>query len=254
MPDKKIIVLIGSPRKKETYSIVRQFEDKLKKSIKLSFEYLLLKEYNIKQCKGCFICLYKGEEFCPLKDDRDLIIDKLKNSDGLIIATPNYSLQVTALLKNFLDRIAFVFHMPCFFNKIFTSIVTQGAYGGKDIVIYLNYVGMMTGFNTVKVIYLTTLDEKEKTNEDVRIIEKKLEKFKRVFQKKILDDHHKNPSFFQLAIFRMVRSMYIHDINKDKIDYHYFKDNGWFESDYYYRVKLGIIKKIFGKLLDHLAK
>ena len=37
------------------------------------------------------LCLNKGEELCPLKDDRDLLIDKMNNSDGIIFASPNYS-------------------------------------------------------------------------------------------------------------------------------------------------------------------
>ena len=48
--------------------------------------------------------------------------------------------------------------------------------------------------------------------------------------------------------------MYIYDLNKERRDYRYFKENGWFESDYYYKVRLGIVKKIFGKIIDNLGK
>lgn len=49
----------------------------------------------------------KGEEFCPLKDDRDILIEKMVNSGGIIFASPNYFFQVSAFMKIFLDRIAF---------------------------------------------------------------------------------------------------------------------------------------------------
>jgi hypothetical protein len=34
----------------------------------------------------------KGEEFCPLKNDRDILIEKMVNSDRIIFASPNYFL------------------------------------------------------------------------------------------------------------------------------------------------------------------
>jgi multimeric flavodoxin WrbA len=32
--------------------------------------------------------LLKGEEFCPLKDERDLLIEKMMSSDGVVFACP----------------------------------------------------------------------------------------------------------------------------------------------------------------------
>ncbi len=116
-------------------------------------------------CRGCKNCFRKGEEFCPLKDDRDVLIEKMMTSDGVVFATPNYSYQVSAIMKMFLDRLGFVFHRPRFFGKTFTSIVAQGIYGGSKIVKYLDFVGMGLGFNVVKGSCTTALDpmsEKER--------------------------------------------------------------------------------------------
>ena len=33
-------------------------------------------------------------------------------------------------------------------------------------------------------------------------------------------------------------------------DYHYYKEKGWFESDYFYPTSLGLIEKLAGHLLD----
>jgi multimeric flavodoxin WrbA len=68
----------------------------------------------------------KGEEFCPLKDDRDVMIEKMTASDGVVFATPNYSFQVSALMKIFLDRLGFVFHRPRFFDSIATRKAKKG--------------------------------------------------------------------------------------------------------------------------------
>jgi multimeric flavodoxin WrbA len=94
--------------------------------------------------------LPQGEEFCPLKDDRDVLIRKMMTSDGVVFASPNYSYQVSATMKIFLDRLGFIFHRPHFFGKTYTSIVAQGIYGGSKIVKYLDFVGMGLGFNVAK--------------------------------------------------------------------------------------------------------
>jgi hypothetical protein len=42
-------------------------------------------------------------------------------------------------------------------------------------------------------------------------------------------------------------------LNENFRDYTYYKENGWFESDYYYPVKIGPFKKLMGKFFDMMA-
>jgi hypothetical protein len=39
-------------------------------------------------------------------------------------------------------------------------------------------------------------------------------------------------------------------LDEEYRDYNYFKERGWFESDYYYDTSLGPIKKAAGHLFD----
>ena len=132
----KVTAFIGSARKQHTYKASEQFLQKLRSRGYIESEIVMLSDYNLEICKGCLLCLDKGEEFCPLTDDRDKLIEKIINSDGVIFASPTYVFQVSGLMKIFLDRLAFCFHRPRFFGKTFTSIVTQGISGGDDIVKY----------------------------------------------------------------------------------------------------------------------
>jgi hypothetical protein len=34
----------------------------------------------------------------------------------------------------------------------------------------------------------------------------------------------------------------------------YFKEQGWFDSNYYYTVRLNPVYAVIGKLMDHMAK
>ncbi len=122
----KVTAFVGSARKKHTYNAAEKFLENLRKNGNVETEIVALSDYRLETCRGCLLCLNKGEEFCPLKDDWDELIAKILESDGIVLASPNYSFQVSGLMKVFLDRLGFVFHRPRFFGKTFTSIVVQG--------------------------------------------------------------------------------------------------------------------------------
>jgi multimeric flavodoxin WrbA len=145
---RKITAFVGSARKGHTHDAVVQFLSNLQSMGDVEIEIVRLSDYQLQVCKGCCVCFKKGEEHCPLKDDRDVLIEKMMASDGVVFASPNYSFQVSAIMKTFLDRLGFAFHRPRFFGKTFTSIVTQGIYGGGKIVSYFDFVGNGLGFNS----------------------------------------------------------------------------------------------------------
>lgn len=248
----KVTAFIGSARKnKHTYNASEQFLKKLQSFGDIEYEIVPLIDYNLEICKGCKLCLDKGEELCPLKDDRDKLIEKIINSDGVVFASPNYSFHVSGLMKVFLDRLGFFFHRPRFFGKTFTGIVAQGVYGGEEIVKYFNFIGNALGFNVVKGCCITTLEPMtEKGREKIdRIIDTQSKRF----YAKLIKKEYPTPSLFKLMIFRMSRSSMNVMLNENFRDYTYYKENGWFESDYYYPVKLGPFKKLMGKFFDMMA-
>jgi len=247
----KVTAFVGSARKKHTYSATEKFLQNLTSLGDIEYEIVRLSDYNLETCRGCIVCFNQGEEFCPLKDDRDKLIEKLNNSDGLIFASPNYSFQVSAIMKIFLDRLGFVFHRPRYFGKVFTSIVAQGVYGGKDIVKYFNFIGNGLGFNVVKGSCIKTLEPM--TKEDQEKIEKIIDKHSKKFYSKLIKNQYPTPTFLKLMMFRWARSSMKSMLNEKYKDYRYYKEKGWFESDYFYSIKLSQIKKLTGKLFDMLG-
>jgi multimeric flavodoxin WrbA len=73
----KVTAFIGSARKKHTYNASEQFLQKLQSLGDIEYEIVTLSDYNLQICKGCKLCLDKGEEFCPLQDDRYKLIKKI---------------------------------------------------------------------------------------------------------------------------------------------------------------------------------
>ncbi|MCX6132702.1 MAG: flavodoxin family protein [Ignavibacteriales bacterium] len=248
---KKVTAFVGSARKQHTYNAVRQFLSSLESLGDIESEIVRLSECNLETCKGCKLCFEKGEEFCQFKDDRDLLIQKMMASDGVVFASPNYSFQVSGIMKGFLDRLGFVFHRPRFFGKVFTSIVVQGIYGGPKIVQYLDFVGNGLGFNVVNGICLTSLepitDEARRKNDSV------LKAQSRIFFDRLSQRPYPVPSLLKLMIFRMSRKSIGLMLNDSSRDYTYYRDKGWFESDYFYPVPLNLFKKAIGTLFDYTA-
>jgi multimeric flavodoxin WrbA len=248
---KKVIAFVGSARKQYTYNAALQFLDSLQSFGDVEYEIVMLSDCNLEICKGCKLCFDKGEEFCPFKDDRDLLIEKIMNSDGVVFASPNYSFHVSAIMKKFLDRLGFVFHRPRFFGKVFTGIVVQGIYGGPKIVEYLGFVGRGLGFNVVKGSCVNSLEPM--TDKVKRKNDKILAAHSRRFRDKLLKNPFPVPSLIKLMIFRMARTSMFLMLNDTFRDYTYYQDKGWFESEYYYPTRLNVFKKSAGSFFDYTA-
>lgn len=115
----KVLVIISSLRKRNTYRVATQIEKIHQGICQCEYEYLFLREINLMPCTGCHLCLIEGEQSCPLKDDRDLIVRKIESSDAVILASPNHTKNVNWLMKNYIDRFSYLMHRPRYFKQRF---------------------------------------------------------------------------------------------------------------------------------------
>ncbi|MGE5403260.1 MAG: flavodoxin family protein, partial [Candidatus Doudnabacteria bacterium] len=126
----KVVAIMGSPRGKGAgYKVVKQIEEKIQTLGNVEFEYIFLKDANLKPCIGCFNCVTKGEDKCPLKDDRAVIEQKMLEADGVILSSPGYVQNVSWLMKNFMDRFAYTNHRLRFFKPKGLMVVNSGGAG-----------------------------------------------------------------------------------------------------------------------------
>ncbi|OON93046.1 MAG: hypothetical protein ATN33_06165 [Epulopiscium sp. Nele67-Bin001] len=138
----KVIALNGSKRKKYTHGLIEATAAILA-TYNIEVEIINLFEYKINECIGCEVCILHDK--CVLNDDTQLIMEKLINSDGIIIASPVYMENISGKMKTFIDRTCKWFHRPQVYGKPVLSLVTTKGSGVKKTAMYLNKVALLWG-------------------------------------------------------------------------------------------------------------
>ena len=98
-------VLMGSPRLQgNTAELLRPFMAVLQ-SHGCEVTYITLADKDIQPCKGCYACQQiDGLYGCVQQDDVPEIMDKIMESDCIVLASPIYTWYCTAPMKALLDR------------------------------------------------------------------------------------------------------------------------------------------------------
>ena len=88
-------------------------------------ELVELSKLNIQFCIGCNACLAATQ--CTLHDDMDSLYEKMREADVILLGSPDYFGDVTARMKNFMDRTR-PFHMVenVLAGKIGGGVTTAG--------------------------------------------------------------------------------------------------------------------------------
>jgi multimeric flavodoxin WrbA len=249
----KIVILMGSPRKQDSYNVCKEIEARLD-SINTSFEYIFLKDYKIKECRGCGVCFQKNENLCPCNDDLFKIRQKLIHADGIILATPVYAYQIPAPLKRIIDRLAFLFHRQELVGKPTLIVVTSDGGGHRQVSKYMkmtvsgwacNLIGII---NIISPMYFKNRKDNsawgynERYHNKISLMSEKLtRKFKETIENKVT----KIPSFYEIFMFNCLRTKTF----TSQVDYDFWKENNWLSSYYFYDTRLNPLKKIFGIIL-----
>lgn len=99
----RVIGVCGSMRKNGNSEwMLRKILD-VAKNEKVQTDIVLLRDLNIKCCMGRDTC-HKNGGNCVIEDDMQEIYPKLEKADIIVVGCPNYFKNVSALMKNFIDR------------------------------------------------------------------------------------------------------------------------------------------------------
>ena len=249
----KILVIMGSPRKGNTFHATERIREILQQTLAVEWEYVMLRDVDLEQCRGCYTCFARGEEFCPIKDDASNLEQKMKDADGVIFATPVYGLQVSGLMKVFIDRHSYLFHRPRFFRQKALILTTAGAVGIKEVLNYLDLVARIWGFDVaarVGILSSATMEPLPAHREQEN--ERRLQKGAAAFMEALQRNTRSKPGLMDVIFFHVGRAPSAELGKRAPADHHYWADQGWLEKGrrYYVDVPVNPLYHFIGQIVE----
>ena len=213
----KIIAICGSPHKGNTYSVLNTIQEDYPD---IDYKILMLSEYIWERCRGCYACIAMGAEKCPLKDNRDMIVEEMLAADGIIFASSVNVNNITALMKEFMGRLGYETHRPRFYDKHAMVIAVCGMFGAKETNKYLSDILGSFGFNVVSALELQIAleTEKEKAYNHKQTVQA-FDKFLTA-----IENGEKNVPLGQIVRFNLFKIISESNQEHFEADYAYYKD------------------------------
>ena len=162
----KLISILGSPRGMKGYtgSLVSCMLDAAQNA-GAETELFSLADLSVHPCKGCLeVCHTKGT--CHQKDDFEIIENAMIKADGIIYASPNYNLTVSAQMKALIDRGNLLLHCQKLRGKYVAIVVTSGGSDPEDVENYFKSILKLYGFwivGSIGAVEAQLEDAEEKT-------------------------------------------------------------------------------------------
>ncbi|MEJ2739830.1 MAG: flavodoxin family protein [Dehalococcoidia bacterium] len=102
----KVVGIVGSPRINGNTELLTAHTLKAIAEEEIQTELIRLSGLKIGPCTACMLC--EKEERCSIEDDFFPIYLKMKEADGIILASPVYYGSATALIKALMERAGYL--------------------------------------------------------------------------------------------------------------------------------------------------
>jgi len=124
---KRVLILAASPRKNGNSTLLALKAAEGVKAEGGEADVVEIGHLKIAPCNACDSCITKPEAGCVIKDDMQLLYQKIRASQSIIFATPVYWFNMSAQMKLVIDR-AYAIQDKGYF-----------AFTGKDVGVILTY-------------------------------------------------------------------------------------------------------------------
>jgi multimeric flavodoxin WrbA len=255
----KILALIGSYRKNgNTSQVVGLVCESLqaeaaRAGAPLEIETLYLGHLDIGFCRGCRTCFDRGEDKCPVKDDLLAVKAKMKQADGVLVATPVYVDDVSGITKTWIDRLAHICHRPEFAGKCACLVTTVGGTPTSHAMRTLTVALGTWGFHiSGKAGFITGALMKPDELKAAHTL--KAEKIAGRFYQDIHQKRWSRPSFLSLFMFKIQQRAWQRAVDHDTLDYAYWSGQGWTDPgcEFFIPHSAGRVKVFLARLAGSL--
>jgi len=250
----KALAIIGSPRAESStsYQLVQQLEQRLRAHGLDALEVIDLSRMRLSGCDGSLVCVEQGEEHCPHYGEVAPIVAAMRRADGIILAAPVHSFQVSALIKTFIDQLVFVTHRPCFFGKPALAIASAAGAGHRPTLDYLEATCTRWGFRCVGRLGVHSPAMAHPPYQ--ARLARELDQIARAFTNAIRQPPAPRPRLADLITFRTMRALVLHTRAQSPCDYAYWRAQGWLQQPYYQPARIGPIQNALAGLFEALLR
>lgn len=235
-----IAIVHGSNRRgntDKTIELIKEFMSKQAEKDNIDIEYvdIYLPKDLPEFCKGCFLCLQKGDyggEKCPHKKYTHPILKSFLEADGIIITSPSYALSMTGQVKVLLDHFACTYtnHRPNeeMFDKIGMVVTTAAGAGTHRVASTIKRNMLFWGIKRRVSCRIKLWVQNWKDLEpDKKIkIEKKLDKSVIKFYNLTKNRYNVRRSLLNIILPKIWKQL-ISKYDDNETDKIYWKEKGW---------------------------
>lgn len=199
----KVIGIVCSPRKGGNTEILVQEALTGARASGAETELLTTRDKEIKFCDGCLSCQRTGA--CHIKDDMQLIHEKMLDADGIILGTPVYFWSVSGQAKVLIDRtLPLRYPHLKLANKVAGAIAVASRRGGVSALNTLQrYFASNHMFSAELVDGLA--NEKGSVTKDREGIKSAYEMGRQIVS---LIKQHRFPEEFDVPLYKLVERKY----------------------------------------------
>ncbi len=248
-----IVAVVGSPRQGNSMEMARVMEEELQKLGPVQFELLWLAQMDLELCRGCNLCITRGPETCPCADGGARVAAALSQAQGLILISPVYIMQVSALVKNLFDRMVRMVHCPPLRGTPVVVAATSSGGGQGSTLRYMGQVVTFWGGQVVRRVGIrgpqhlaAAAAEKER---------EKLRRAARDLYQQVQSGRTRTVSFSSLLWFRLWQAaqsqgVFASGTGEPDPDREYWQEQGWLDPrcHYYYPVPLNPLQWLLGRM------
>ena len=138
----KVVVFNGSPRSEGvTTKCLNIVMDELK-SAGIETEYIWMGMDKIQGCVSCYQCVVNQDKRCSVKTDKlNEYIEKMLNSDGIILGSPTYFADTATRMKALIERAGLVSKVngDLLKHKVGAAVVAVRRAGATHVFSSINY-------------------------------------------------------------------------------------------------------------------
>jgi multimeric flavodoxin WrbA len=138
----KVVAFNGSPRKDGNTSILINYVFRELEKEGIETELVQLSGKDIHGCIACYRCFENKDQQCAVKNDApNEYIEKMMGTDGIILGSPTYFVDVTPEMKALIDRSGFVSRANggLYRNKVGAVVVAFRRSGAMHTVDSMNH-------------------------------------------------------------------------------------------------------------------